>query len=329
VKIAITGASGFIGARLAQVSRERGHEVVALGRINNPIEAARTRSLEASGVQLNDVDIGDAAGLQQALEGVELVFHLAAAQHEANVGEDYFRRINVEGTRTLLEAALRAGVSRFVHGSTIGVYGSAASGELDERSPTRPDNMYGITKLEGEQLALSYNDRIPVTVIRISETYGPGDNRLLKLFRAIKKGRFLMIGSGLNRRQLIYVDDLIDGMYRAAERRESGGEVYVLAGAETLTTRDTVDTIAAAMGVRPGALRLPFLPFLVLAVVMETTMRPLGLQPPLHRRRLDFFRKNFYFALEKSKRELGFTPRVSFSEGAGLTANWYQAEGLL
>ena len=329
MKVAITGASGFIGARLAQVSRERGHEVVALGRINNPIEAARTRSLEASGVQLNDVDIGDAAGLQQTLEGVDLIFHLAAAQHEANVGEDYFRRINVEGTRTLLEAALRAGVSRFVHGSTIGVYGSAARGELDERSPTRPDNMYGITKLEGEQLAISYNDRLPVTVIRISETYGPGDNRLLKLFRAIKKGRFLMIGSGLNLRQLIYVDDLIDGMYRAAERRESAGQVYVLAGAETLTTRDTVDTIAAAMGVHPGALRLPFLPFLVLAVVMETTMRPLGLQPPLHRRRLDFFRKSFYFALDKSKRELGFTPRVSFADGAKLTADWYQTEGLL
>jgi dihydroflavonol-4-reductase len=329
VKIAITGASGFIGARLAQVARERGHEVVALGRINNPVEAARASSLVAAGVQLQDVDIGDAAGLQKALESVDLVVHLAAAQHEANVGEDYFRRINVEGTRTLLESALRAGVARFIHGSTIGVYGSAASGELDETSPTRPDNMYGVTKLEGEQVALSYNDRLPVTVIRISETYGPGDNRLLKLFKAVKKGRFLMIGSGLNVRQLIYVDDLIDGMFRAAERPQSAGEVYVLAGAETLTTRATVDTIASAMGVRPSKLRLPFWPFLVLAVIMETTMRPLGLQPPLHRRRLDFFRKSFYFRLDKSRRELGFSPGVSFADGARRTAEWYRAEGLL
>jgi nucleoside-diphosphate-sugar epimerase len=329
MKVAITGASGFIGARLAQLARSRGHEVVALGRVNNDIEAARVRALEAAGVHMTDVDINDGPGLQQALAGVDLVFHLAAAQHEANVGEDYFRRINVDGTRTLLEAAVAAGVSRFIHGSTIGVYGSAASGELDESSPTRPDNMYGVTKLEGERVALSFNDRIPVTAIRISETYGPGDNRLLKLFKAVKKGRFFMIGSGLNVRQLIFVDDLVDGMFRAAERGESAGEVYVLAGAEILTTRQTAETIADALGVRPGKLRVPMWPFLLLAILMEKTMRPLGLQPPLHRRRLDFFRKSFYFSLDKSRKELGFTPRVSFAEGSRLTARAYEESGVL
>jgi dihydroflavonol-4-reductase len=327
VKVAITGASGFIGARLAQLSRERGHEVVALGRTNNPVEAGRARALEAAGVRLIDVDIGDKKGLRHALDGVDLVFHLAAAQHEANVGEDYFRRINVDGTRTLLEASLEAGVARFLHGSTIGVYGSAASGELDESSPTRPDNMYGVTKLEGERVALSYTDRLPVTAIRISETYGPGDNRLLKLFKAVKKGRFFMIGSGLNVRQLIYVDDLIDGMYRAAERGESAGQVYVLAGSEILTTRQTAETIANALGVRPSRLRVPLWPFLLLAIIMEKTMRPLGLQPPLHRRRLDFFRKSFYFSMDKANRELGFQPQISFTQGARLTARSYEEAG--
>jgi dihydroflavonol-4-reductase len=189
--------------------------------------------------------------------------------------------------------------------------------------------MYGVTKLEGERVALSYNDRIPVTAIRISETYGPGDNRLLKLFKAVKKGRFFMIGSGQNVRQLIYVDDLVDGMFRAAERPESAGEVYVLAGAEILTTQQTAETIAAALGVRPGKLRLPMWPFMLLAIVMEKTMRPLGLQPPLHRRRLDFFRKSFFFSMQKAEKELDFKPAVSFAEGARLTARSYEQSGQL
>jgi hypothetical protein len=138
---------------------------------------------------------------------------------------------------------------------------------------------------------------MPVTVIRISETYGPGDNRLLKLFKAVKKGRFLMIGSGLNVRQLIYVDDLIDGMFRAAERAAERRRGLRAGGrGDPDHAAATVDTIASgAWACGPSKLRLPFWPFLVLAVIMETTMRPLGLQPPLHRRRLDFFQEELLF----------------------------------
>lgn len=329
MKIVVTGASGFIGARLAALAAQRGDDVVAIGRINNPVEARRAQTLADAGIALLDVDIGDTAGLRRALAGADHVFHLAAAQHEANVGEDYFRRINVEGTRNILEAAAEGGVARFVHGSTIGVYGSAVTGELSESSPTRPDNIYGVTKLEGERVALGFNAKLPVTAIRISETYGPGDNRLLKLFKAVDRKRFFMIGSGLNVRQLIFVDDLIDGMRLAAESARAPGEVFVLAGAETLTTRQTVETIAAALGVVPSSLRVPIWPFLALAVAMEKTMTPLGLQPPLHRRRLDFFRKSFHFSLRKAKEVLGFEPRTPFAEGARMTAQWYRENGLL
>jgi dihydroflavonol-4-reductase len=329
MKVAVTGASGFIGARLAHISRDRGLDVAALGRINNAVEARRSEALAAAGVTLQDIDLGDAAGLRQALDGADCVFHLAAAQHEANVGEDYFRRINVDGTRNVLEAALSAGVNRFVHGSTIGVYGSALTGELTEASPTRPDNLYGVTKLEGEQLALGFSDRLPVTVVRISETYGPGDNRLLKLFRAVNRKRFFMIGSGGNVRQLIYVDDLIDGLFRAAECERARGDVFVLAGPERLTTRQTVDIIADALGVAPASLALPLWPFLAAAVVMEKTMAPLGLQPPLHRRRLDFFRKSFYFSLRKAEDVLDFRPPTLFAQGARQTASWYRDNGFL
>lgn len=302
---------------------------MALGRVNNPVEARRTQALSIAGIALEDVDVGDPAALRRAFDGADQVFHLAAAQHEANVGEDYYRRINVDGTRNVLEAALAAGVSRVVHGSTIGVFGSAMAGELSETSPTRPGNHYGAMKLDGERVALGYNGEVPVTAIRISETYGPGDNRLLKLFKAIDRKRFFMIGPGTNVRQLIYVDDLIDGMFLAATSERSPGEVIVLAGSETLTTRQTVDTIAAALGVEASSLRVPMWPFVTMAMVMEKTLTPVGIQPPLHRRRLDVFRKSFYFSLQKARDLLGFTPQTTFADGARDTATWYRENGLL
>ena len=329
MKVLVTGATGFIGSRLSVRLREKGHQVVALGQTNNALEASRFAELSKSGVQSTDTSLFDEDKLRWAIQGCERVFHLAAAQHEANVPESHFRKVNVDGVRVLLELSIAEGVKRFVHGSTIGVYGQATESALDEESPTNPQNIYGITKLEGEKLALSYSDRIFVTAVRISETYGPGDGRLLKLFRAVDKGSFVMIGSGGNRRQLIHVDDLIDGLWLAGDTEKARGEVLVVAGNEVLTTEQTVQIIAQTLGRDTRSWHLPMLPFLWLAWILEQTLGRLGIQPPLHRRRLDFFRKSFVFDTRKAEQVLGFIPRITFAEGAKDTAEWYRSRGQL
>src|SRR5690606_40266646 len=134
--------------------------------------------------------------LRRLDESADTVFHLAAAQHESNFGIDYFRAVNVCGTRNLLDACEEAGVERFVYGSTIGVYGSARNGHLDESSAPRPENVYGLTKLEAERAVAARGDRLKWTIVRISETYGPGDGRLVKLFRLVDTGVVPIIGSG-------------------------------------------------------------------------------------------------------------------------------------
>lgn len=328
MKACVTGVTGFIGCRLALRLREAGIDVVALGMANNDVEAGRRDELIAAGIAVEPVDIGDRAALASALAGCDWVFHLAAAQHEAGVGEDYFRRINVDGTRNMLEAAIEAGVNRFVHGSTIGVYGDALTGVLDESSALRPANHYGRTKLEGERLAIEYASKLPVVVVRISETYGPGDRRLLKLFGGISRGVFFVAGGGRNLHQLIYVDDLVDGLVAAA-RSDVSGEVYVLAGEEALTTDEMCSIVASAVDGKPPWLRLPLWPLLGLATTCELVCRPLGIQPPIHRRRLDFFRKSFRFDASKAQDQLGFAPHTTFAEGATRTAAWYRAQGLL
>lgn len=327
-RVLITGGTGFIGSRLALRCREEGHAVRVLAQENTEAESANRDRLEDHGVEVVLGSITDPRATRRAVEGMDTVFHLAATQHEMDVPDQKFRDVNVGGTRNVLDASVEGGVTAFVHGSTIGVYGDP-SGVLNESSPTEPDNIYGETKLAGEELALSYADRLPVSAIRISEVYGPGDRRLLKLFRAIDRGVFFLIGRGENLHHPIYVEDLVDGLLGAAGNPDATGEVLLLAGKEAVSTREMADTIARVLDSPPPRFRLPLAPFTLLATVMELALRPLGIQPPLHRRRLDFFRKSFTLSGEKARRTIGFEPSVGFEEGARRTASWYREQGLL
>jgi dihydroflavonol-4-reductase len=327
-RVLITGGTGFIGSRLALTCVESGDQVRVLGQTNTPAEEENQELLADRGVEVLLGSVTDAGMVLDAVEGRDLVFHLAAAQHEMNVPDRHFHDVNVEGTRNVMKAVESAGPGRVVHGSTIGVYGDP-NGRIDEESPSLPVNIYGRTKLEAEKTALSYGDRIPVVVVRIPEVYGPGDRRLLKLFRAVDRGRFFIIGTGENLHHPIYVFDLIEGLLAAATSSHAWGEVLLLAGRDAVTTREMVDAVAESVNRPPPRFRLPMFPFVVAALAMEGSLRPLGIQPPLHRRRLDFFRKSFELSGEKAARLLGSSPRTSFREGARETAAWYRERGLL
>ena len=328
MNVLITGGTGFIGSRLALKCYERGDQVRVLGQENTDPEKQNSRDLKEIGVEVFQTAMSDVQQISDLVKRIDVVFHLAAAQHEANVPDQIFWDVNEGGTRTILDASITAGVKRFVHGSTIGVYGHAET-PVNEDSPCNPENIYGRTKLAGEKLALSYSDKLPVVVIRISETYGPGDRRLLKLFRMINKKAFFMIGSGKNLHQLIYVDDLIEGMLRAAESEKAPGEVILLVGKTPVTTDEMVQTIAEGLNVRFPKFRAPLWPFMIAANIMEVVLKPTGIQPPLHRRRMDFFKKSFSFKTTKALDLLGFAPQYSFEQGVEETARWYRESGLL
>jgi len=329
MKILITGGSGFIGSRLTLAARREGHDIVAAGQTNSEPERARVAELANAGVPIEQGPLQDPAYARRITSGCEAVIHLAAAQHEANVPDEYFFDVNVKGTETLLEACRDAGVRRFVYGSTIGVYGESHGEVLDESTPPRPTNVYGRSKLRAEEAVAAFRDGPKISIVRISETYGPGDFRLLKLFRALSKGRFFIIGSGQNRRQMIHVEDLARGLMLAASNPSAVGQTFVMAGAEVMTTREMVAHVGAALGRTAPPLRAPMWPFLMAAMLFEHTLSPLGIQPPLHRRRLDFFRKSFVFSTAKAQRLLGFTPGIPFATGTVETAAWYRSQGLL
>ena len=324
----ITGGTGFIGSRLALRLLAQGHFVRVLAQANTKAETENSSELEEAGVEVVLASVTNKEAISTVLKDIDFVFHLAAAQHEANVPDQLFWDVNVMGTKNVLEASAANNVKRFVHGSTIGVYGSAMEGEIDEQTPIRPDNIYGVTKSEAEKEVISFLDQLPVVIVRISETYGPGDRRLLKLFRAIKKNMFFMIGNGQNIHHPIYIEDLIDGLLLASKIDEAVGQTINLTGYQSITTNELVTTIAEEVGGNVR-FRAPMFPFLVISTVMEAAFRPLGIQPPLHPRRMDFFKKSFFFSTEFEYTILGFTPRYDFKSGVSETAKWYIEKGYL
>ncbi len=328
MKILITGGTGFIGSRLALSYLKEGHAVEVIGQTNTPAEKSNSIELEQAGAKIHHISVTDREAVFNAIKNFDFVFHLAAAQHEMNISDKRFWEVNVEGTHNMLDAAASSKIRKFVHGSTIGVYGNI-DGEIDESAPLNPDNIYGKTKLEAEKLAISYKDKLNVTVVRIPEVYGPGDMRLLKLFKAIKKNLFFTIGDGENLHHLIFIDDLVEGFKKLACSGNSVGDLYLFAGKEAVTTNHIMKSIAKTLGKSSSKVHIPLALVWGAAVITEKIFRPLGIQPPIHTRRIDFFKKSFTLCSKKAERSFGFSPKTNFDEGALQTAEWYKNKGLI
>lgn len=321
----VTGATGFTGGHLCRSLVEDGESVVAFVRTTSD-----TSGLEELGVECRTVDITDPADVRSAFEPFDRVYHLAAAFRTEHPDHDVFRRVNVEATRHLLDAAEAAGVGRFVHCSTVGVQGEIEDPPATEAYRARPGDHYQATKLEGERLARSrFSEGLEGTVVRPVGIYGPGDTRFLKLFRAVDRRRFVMIGSGDTLYHLTYVEDLVRGFRLAARRPEAVGEIFTIGGPRYTTLRELVDTVADVLGRPRPRLRVPYRPVYWASVVCERLCRFLGVEPPLFPRRVEFFALDRAFDIGKARELLGYEPRVDLETGLRRTAEWYREQGLL
>jgi len=322
MRIALTGATGYTGGRLLAALVARGDEVSALAR---PASAA-TRDARARWVE---GDLADARALDRLLEGVDAVVHVAAVYRTAGHPDAYYREVNVAGTERLLEAAARRGVRRFVHTSTVGVHGDIASPPADETAPIAPGDVYQATKAEAEALALDFHRRrgLPVTVVRPGAIYGPGETRFLKLFRAIARGRYAIVGSGRAFYHPVFIDDLVAGFLQALERPEAVGEPFILAGPRFVTQSELATVIARETHGRVLPFHVPAAPLRLAAALCEAVCIPLRIEPPLHRRRVEFWTKSRAFSIAKARRLLGYAPAVDLHEGVARTAASYREAG--
>jgi nucleoside-diphosphate-sugar epimerase len=325
VRVLVTGATGFTGGHLARALAARGDEVRALVR-----KSSDPGRLAELGCEIVTGDIRDPKAIDRAVAGVDQVHHLAAAFRVAGKPDRYYRDINIGGTENVLAAAKRHGVSRVVHCSTVGVHGDVGSTPVDESAPFNPGDVYQRTKVEAERLAAeTFSGGLRGVIFRPGAIYGPGDTRFLKLFRAIRNRRFLMLGSGNVHYHLVYVDDLVNGILLCADRDNALGQAYILAGEHPVTLNEMAEIIARAVGVAPRRWHVPLWPARALAYLCDAVCTPLRIPPPLYPRRVDFFRKERAFRIDKARSELGYSPFVGVSAGLERTAEWYFREGLL
>jgi nucleoside-diphosphate-sugar epimerase len=331
MKLLVTGGTGFIGSHLAEQGRRLGAEVVVLGLTDRPEEQANAELLRKQGVEVVSGSITDAERCRRAVRGATQVFHLAVAMREGGKSDEFFESVNLDGTRRLLEACVEEGVRRFVYCSTIGIYGHRAPGITREESPLAPGNIYERTKVSAERLVREFGSgrSLPYTILRPADVYGPRDQRLLKLFKGVSAGRFPFFGSGKGRRHMIYVDDVVSGFFRACERDRALGESFILAGPKACTLRDLVAEVQAATGSRRYGVRLPLMPMLAVAAVVEDVSRVLGVDPPIYRRRMDFFWSDSEFDTTHARQGLDWAPQVDLPEGIRRTLEDYRRSGAL
>ena len=330
MKVLVTGATGFTGGHLAKLLAARGDDVRALVRPKSRARFDRS-PLAAAGVQAAEGDLTNAAAMRRASEGVEVVYHIAATYREAGQPDAAYRAINVDGTRNVLEAARTAGARRVVHCSTGGVHGHIANPPANEDAPFNPGDVYQDTKLEAEKLAREYGQAtgLEVVVARPIGIYGPGDMRFLKMFRGLARGNFPMIGDGQVFYHLTFVEDLVEGFRLCGTVPGATGRTYLLAGPRYTTLETLIGLVAKDLNVAPPKRHWPVWPFWTAGLLCEMVCVPLRVEPPIFRRRVDFYTKSRAFDTTRAQSELGFAPKVDLEEGIHRTAAWYRSEGLL
>ncbi len=327
MKILVTGGTGFTGKALVRRLLDDGHEVVAL----DYQEGLKTDEIRQWGAKVVIGTVTDAKVVEESMQGVDVVQHLAAAFREMDVPNSYYDEVNVGGTRIVLESAFRNKVKKFIYCSTCGVHGNVENPPAPETAPINAADYYQQTKYEAEPIVLEYVKKgMKATILRPAAIYGPGDHeRFFMIFKRVNNGMFPMFGSGKTFYHPLYIDNLIDAHVLAMDVDKGNGEAYLIADEEYVEIENLVQRTAKALGVETKIPHFPIWPLIIAGHVCEKTCRPFKIKPPIFPRRVDWYRQNRAFDISKAKRDLGYDPTVGLDEGLKRTAEWYKAEGYL
>lgn len=327
MRVLVTGGTGFTGKALVRRLIEMGHQVVAL----DYKEGLKTREIREWGAEVILGSVTDMDVVRRAVDGAEVVHHVAAAFREMDVPESHYYEVNVGGTRNVLQAALDAGVRKVVSCSTCGVHGNVDHPPAGEDAPIQPADYYQRTKWEAEPVAREFFERgLRTTILRPAAIYGPGDpERFFLIFKRVASGTFPMFGDGRTLYHPLYIDNLVDAFLLAMEDGKGDGEAYLIADEQYVEIEDLVRRVAKALGIEVKIPHYPVWPVVVAGHIVEKACKPFGINPPIFPRRVDWYRQNRAFRIDKARRDLGYQPRVGLDEGLRRTAEWYRREKLL
>lgn len=322
MKALVTGATGFVGSHLAEALHSRGDVITAL--VRSPGKAS---ALAALGARIVTGDLDDGVSLARAVDGQEVVFHVAGLVAGRN--EDDFLRCNRDGTAALLAAATRAKVSRFVYVSSMAAGGPAAPGRpLTGTEPARPVTAYGRSKLAGETVVAAAD--VPWVIVRPPTVYGPRDREVLKVFRMARLGVAPVFGDGGQQLSAVHGADLAAALLAAGTAAATPGRIYYACHPEVVTSAGFVRAVATALGRRVTLVPIPKGLGRALLGATELSARLAGRTTILTRDKAnEFFQAAWIGDPGPLIRDSGWEPRYDLAAGLADTCRWYRSAGWL
>jgi len=325
----VTGATGLLGSHIVEQLIKRKMPVRALVR-----RGSDTSWLREQACELAEGDIVDPDSLDGACQGANCIYHSAARVGDWGPWED-FVRVTIEGTRNVVEAAVRAGVERFIHISSISVYGHP-DGEgmvLDESAPLGVNlhkwSYYSRAKVEAEKIIWDAHrsGKLKVTVIRPSWLYGPRDRTTMaRLSNLIRTGKAKLLGSGENRLNVVYAGNVAEAAVKAAGAEQAVGEAYNCSNDGIMTQKQYFNMVAKELGAPPVTKTVPYKVAQKAALVLECLGHLFKLKNPpmITRYSVWLMGRRCFFSEAKARRELDWQPTVSYEQGIPLTVRWFR-----
>ncbi|MCF6269838.1 MAG: NAD-dependent epimerase/dehydratase family protein [Melioribacteraceae bacterium] len=319
----VTGASGFVGSHLVDYLIEKGDDVHCIVR-----KSSNLRWLKGKDVTIHNTGLFDKDGLKLILKNVDYLYHVAGVVKAKT--EDGYYQGNVETTRNLLDAVVEVApnIKRVLIVSSLTASGpSKLDSPVNEETPTNPITTYGRSKVAQEELTKSYMDKLPITIVRPPAIFGERDTEIYLIFKTYKQGLMTLVGFNKKEVSLIYVKDLVNGIYLAATKEAAKGETYFISSKEFYNWLQIGEVIHKGMGKGAITLRLPHALIYVVAAIAQFfamfSSKPATLN--LEKAR-DFVQEAWTCDTTKSQKDLGFAEKYRLEEGMKNTIEWYKKE---
>jgi nucleoside-diphosphate-sugar epimerase len=319
----VTGANGFVGSHLVDLLIEKDFIVRCITR-----KSSNLRWLEGKDVEIHDCGLFDKDGLRQVMKDSNYIFHVAGVVKSKNP-DGYFKG-NVETTRNLLEVSLenKNTLKRFVVVSSLTVAGPSPDGiPVNEKTECKPITTYGKSKLEEEKVALSYSDKLPVTICRAPAVFGERDTEIFIYFNTFSKGLTTTIGFNKKKLSLIHVTDLVNGIYLAAKSEKAIGEVYFISSEKLYTWQEINAITAKITGRKALVVKVPhFLVYTISAIAQFFAMFGKNAATLNIEKAKDITQQYWICDTTKAMRDLGYSQKISAEDGIRRTIQWYKKE---
>ena len=323
MKTLVTGASGFIGQHLVECLVKQGSKVNALIRNSKRLNITNNTDVFEGDIFNDDV-------IKKAVNGVDVVFHLVAKTHDftsTDNANDYFK-VNVEGTRALLDACINSNIKHFVYFSSVKVMAEECRHALDETYDCIPTTPYGESKLMAERLVIEYGIEhgFKTTILRLPLVYGPGNKgNVYKMIEAIGNGRFVMMGNGSNKRSMVYVGNVVDAAMAVIERKVADGKVYLVTDGVDYTVKDLYKEIARELSKKPLPYYVPMCIARIIAWLGDWGGKVNRKSMRFNSDVLNKLTSSLTISSRKIQKEIGFIPRYNLYNTIDETIEWYKS----